>query len=175
MDDREELTEGKFEPEKHTRVQTGENGELRFQGLTQEEVEQRIADGQVNEIRDTSNRSIKDIVLGNTLTFFNFINIVLLVLVLSVHSYKNMLFIFIIIANTLIGIFQEVKAKLTLDKLKILTVSHADVIRDGRRKSAAVSELVKDDVIVLKSGGQIPADGVILDGEVDVNESLLTG
>lgn len=164
-----------FDPNKHTRVQTGANGELCFQGLTQAEVEARIADGQVNAIQDSSNRSVKDIVMGNTLTFFNFINIVLLALVLSVRSYKNMLFIFIIIANTLIGIFQEIKAKITLDKLKILTVSHVDVIRDGVKKSVTVSELVKDDVILLKSGGQIPADGVILDGEVDVNESLLTG
>lgn len=164
-----------FDPKKHTRVQTGVNGELCFQGLTQAEVEERIADGQVNAIQDSSNRSVKDIVMGNTLTFFNFINIVLLALVLSVRSYKNMLFIFIIIANTLIGIFQEIKAKITLDKLKILTVSHVDVIRDGVKKSVTVSELVKDDVILLKSGGQIPADGVILDGEVDVNESLLTG
>lgn len=164
-----------FDPKKHTRVQTGANGELCFQGLTQAEVEARIADGQVNAIQDSSNRSVKDIVMGNTLTFFNFINIVLLALVLSVRSYKNMLFIFIIIANTLIGIFQEIKVKITLDKLKILTVSHVDVIRDGVKKSVTVSELVKDDVILLKSGGQIPADGVILDGEVDVNESLLTG
>ena len=164
-----------FDPKKHTRVQTGANGELCFQGLTQAEVEARIADGQVNAIQDSSNRSVKDIVMGNTLTFFNFINIVLLALVLSVRSYKNMLFIFIIIANTLIGIFQEIKAKITLDKLKILTVSHVDVIRDGVKKSVTVSELVKDDVILLKSGGQIPADGVILDGEVDENESLLTG
>ena len=164
-----------FDPKKHTRVQTGANGELCFQGLTQAEVEARIADGQVNVIQDSSNRSVKDIVMGNTLTFVNFINIVLLALVLSVRSYKNMLFIFIIIANTLIGIFQEIKAKITLDKLKILTVSHVDVIRDGVKKSVTVSELVKDDVILLKSGGQIPADGVILDGEVDVNESLLTG
>ena len=164
-----------FDPKKHTRVQTGANGELCFQGLTQAEVEARIADGQVNAIQDSSNRSVKDIVMGNTLTFFNFINIVLLALVLSVRSYKNMLFIFIIIANTLMGIFQEIKAKITLDKLKILTVSHVDVIRDGVKKSITVSELVKDDVILLKSGGQIPADGVILDGEVDVNESLLTG
>lgn len=164
-----------FDPKKHTRVQTGANGELCFQGLTQAEVEARIADGQVNAIQDSSNRSVKDIVMGNTLTFFNCINIVLLALVLSVRSYKNMLFIFIIIANTLIGIFQEIKAKITLDKLKILTVSHVDVIRDGVKKSITVSELVKDDVILLKSGGQIPADGVILDGEVDVNESLLTG
>ena len=164
-----------FDPKKHTRVQTGANGELCFQGLTQAEVEERIADGQINAIQDSSNRSVKDIVMGNTLTFFNFINIVLLALVLSVRSYKNMLFIFIIIANTLIGIFQEIKAKITLDKLKILTVSHVDVIRDGVKKSVTVSELVKDDVILLKSGGQIPADGVILDGEVDVNESLLTG
>lgn len=164
-----------FDPKKHTRVQTGANGELCFQGLTQAEVEARIADGQVNAIQDSSNRSVKDIVMGNTLTFFNFINVVLLALVLSVRSYKNMLFIFIIIANTLVGIFQEIKAKITLDKLKILTVSHVDVIRDGVKKSVTVSELVKDDVILLKSGGQIPADGVILDGEVDVNESLLTG
>ena len=66
-----------FDPNKHTRVQTGANGELCFQGLTQAEVEERIADGQVNAIQDSSNRSVKDIVMGNTLTFFNFINIVL--------------------------------------------------------------------------------------------------
>ena len=145
-----------FDPKKHTRVQTGANGELCFQGLTQAEVEARIADGQVNAIQDSSNRSVKDIVMGNTLTFFNFINIVLLALVLSVRSYKNMLFIFIIIANTLIGIFQEIKAKITLDKLKILTVSHVDVIRDGVKKSVTVSELVKDDVTKLPESTLLP-------------------
>ena len=80
-----------FDPKKHTRVQTGANGELCFQGLTQAEVEARIADGQVNAIQDSSNRSVKDIVMGNTLTFFNFITIVLLALVSSVRSWVEKL------------------------------------------------------------------------------------
>ena len=98
-----------FDPKKHTRVQTGANGELCFQGLTQAEVEARIADGQVNAIQDSSNRSVKDIVMGNTLTFFNFINIVLLALVLSVRSYKNMAYC---------QDLQFIKRNLCLDLLK---------------------------------------------------------
>lgn len=164
-----------FDPSKHTKTVIAEDGSIQFQGLTKEQVDERAAKGQINVMSDSSSRTVKSIILENTLTFFNLINVILLVLVLSVRSFKNTLFIFIVIANTLIGIFQELKAKYTLDKLKILTVSRVDVIRDSKTESISVNEIVQDDVIILKSGSQIPADGVVLDGEADVNESLLTG
>ena len=154
---------------------TAEDGTVRYLGLTEAEVEERRANGQDNRIESSSNRSVKDIFRSNIFTFFNLINIILFVLVISVHSYKNMLFIFIAVANTAIGIFQELRAKRTLDRLRILTISHVETIRDGEKKRTPVNELVKDDLIILQTGNQIPADGTIVDGVLDVNESLLTG
>ena len=144
-------------------------------GLTKEQIQKRIEAGQVN-INDSPNtRSYKEIIRENTLTFFNFLNVVLLVLVLIVRSYKNSMFMGIIIINTVIGIIQEVRAKKTIDKLAILTASKVVVLRDGKKWSIPTEELVLDDVIFLKNGDQVPADAVILEGSVEVNESLLTG
>lgn len=144
-------------------------------GLTNEQVNERIAQGQVNVNENPNTRTYKQIILENTLTFFNFLNVVLLVLVLFVGSYKNSMFMGIILLNTVIGIFQEVRAKKTLDKLAILTASKAVVIRDGKQWSVPTDELVLDDVILLKSGNQVPADAKVLEGSLEVNESLLTG
>lgn len=152
-----------------------EDGSVRYLGLTEEEVARRQEKGEVNRIESSSNRTVKEIITSNIFTFFNFINIVLFVLVLSVRSYKNMLFILVAVANTAIGVFQELRAKKTLDKLKILTISHVEAIRGGEKKKVPVNELVKDDLIVLKAGNQVPADGIVLEGNLDVNESLLTG
>ena len=144
-------------------------------GLTKEQIEERIQAGQVNVSDSPNTRTYKQIVRENTLTFFNFLNVVLLVLILIVGSYKNSLFMGIIVINTVIGIVQEVRAKKTIDKLAILTASKAVVLRDGKKWSIPTEELVLDDVIYLKSGDQVPADAVILEGSVEVNESLLTG
>lgn len=144
-------------------------------GLTNEQVQERIAEGKVNFNENPNTRTYKQIVKENTLTFFNFLNAVLLVLVLFVGSYKNSMFVGIIIINTVIGIIQEIRAKKTIDKLAILTESKAVVLRDGKKWSISTEKLVLDDLIYLKTGEQIPADCRIIEGNFEVNESLLTG
>ena len=144
-------------------------------GLTDEQVNERIAEGKVNADENPNTRTYKQIVRENTLTFFNFLNLVLLVLVLMVGSYKNAFFVCIIIINTLIGIAQEIRAKKTIDKLAILTARKSVVIREGQKWTVPTEELVLDDVVCLKTGDQVPADARILEGSLEVNESLLTG
>ena len=144
-------------------------------GLTNEEVQERIAQGQVNNNENPNTRTYKQIILENTLTFFNFLNLVLLVLVLLVGSYKNSMFVGIIFINTVIGIIQEIRAKKTIDKLAILTESKTVVLREGKKWKISTEKLVVDDVIFLKAGEQVPADAKILEGSLEVNESLLTG
>ena len=144
-------------------------------GLTNEQVQERIAEGKVNVNENPNTRTYKQIILENTLTFFNFLNIALLVLVLFVRSYKNSMFMGIILINTVIGIIQEVRAKKTIDKLAILTESKTVVLREGKKWSISTEKLVLDDLIFLKTGDQVPADVKVLEGTVEVNESLLTG
>ena len=144
-------------------------------GLTNEEVQERIAQGQVNNNENPNTRTYKQIIMENTLTFFNFLNLVLLVLVLLVGSYKNSMFVGIIFINTVIGIIQEVRAKKTIDKLAILTESKTVVLREGKKWKISTEKLVVDDLIFLKAGEQVPADAKILEGSLEVNESLLTG
>ena len=98
-----------------------------------------------------------------------------MILVLLVGSYKNSMFVMIIVINTVIGIFQEIRAKKTIDKLAILTESKAVVLREGKKWTISTEELVLDDLIYLKTGEQVPADAIILEGSLEVNESLLTG
>lgn len=144
-------------------------------GLTNEQVQERIAEGKVNVNENPNTRTYKQIILENTLTFFNFLNIALLVLVLFVRSYKNSMFMGIIVINTVIGIIQEIRAKKTIDKLAILTESKTVVLREGKKWSISTEKLVLDDLIFLKTGDQVPADVKVLEGTVEVNESLLTG
>ncbi|MEI3412417.1 MAG: HAD-IC family P-type ATPase [Blautia sp.] len=110
-----------------------------------------------------------------SLHFFNFLNLALMIMVLLVGSYKNSMFMGIIVINTVIGIVQEVRAKKTLDKLAILTESKAVVLREGKKWSISTEKLVMDDILYLKTGDQIPADSKVLEGSIEVNESLLTG
>lgn len=144
-------------------------------GLTNEQVQERIAEGKVNVNENPNTRTYKQIILENTLTFFNFLNIALLVLVLFVRSYKNSMFMGIILISTVIGIIQEIRAKKTIDKLAILTESKTVVLREGKKWSISTEKLVLDDLIFLKTGDQVPADVKVLEGTVEVNESLLTG
>lgn len=144
-------------------------------GLTDEQVKERIEAGQVNADENPNTRTYKQIIKENTLTFFNFLNLVLLVLVLMVGSFKNAFFVCIIIINTLIGIAQEIRAKKTIDKLAILTAKKSVVIREGKKWTVPTEELVLDDLVCLKTGDQVPADAKILEGSLEVNESLLTG
>lgn len=149
--------------------------EVKMTGLTNEQVQERIAEGKVNANESPNTRTYKQIILENTLTFFNFLNLVLLVLVLFVRSYKNSMFVGIILINTVIGIVQEIRAKKTIDRLAILTESKTVVLRDGKKWTISTEKLVLDDLIFLKTGDQVPADAKVLEGSVEVNESLLTG
>ena len=144
-------------------------------GLTNEQIQERIAQGKVNVSDNLNTRTYKQIILENTLTFFNFLNIVLSALVILVGSFKNSLFIGIILINTVIGIIQEIRAKKTLDKLAILTENKTVVLREGKKWRIATEKLVIDDIIFLKTGDQVPADAQVLEGNLEVNESLLTG
>ena len=149
--------------------------EVTMTGLTNEQVQQRIEEGKVNANENPNTRSYKQIVRENVLTFFNFLNLVLMVMVLMVGSFKNSMFMGIIVINTVIGIVQEIRAKKTLDKLAILTESKAVVLREGKKWSISTEKLVLDDILYLKTGDQIPADAKVLEGNIEVNESLLTG
>lgn len=149
--------------------------EVMMTGLTNEQVQQRIEEGKINVNENPNTRSYKQIVRENVLTFFNFLNLALMIMVLLVGSYKNSMFMGIIVINTVIGIVQEVRAKKTLDKLAILTESKAVVLREGKKWSISTEKLVLDDILYLKTGDQIPADSKVLEGSIEVNESLLTG
>ena len=149
--------------------------EVTMTGLTNEQVQQRIEEGKVNVNENPNTRSYKQIVRENVLTFFNFLNLALMIMVLLVGSYKNSMFMGIIVINTVIGIIQEVRAKKTLDKLAILTESKAVVLREGKKWTISTEKLVLDDILFLKTGDQVPADAKVLEGSIEVNESLLTG
>lgn len=144
-------------------------------GLTEAEVQERIAAGQTNRADITTEKTTKQIILSNTLTYFNLIFLVLAILLIIAGSFRNLTFLPVVIANTVIGIVQELRAKKTLDKMNMLHAPHAIVLRDGRQIQIASADLVKDDVILLRAGNQICADACVLQGSVAVNESLLTG
>lgn len=148
---------------------------MKVQGLTQQQVQERIEKGQINRAMKDISKSYCQIFFNHIITFFNFVNILLLLLVISTGHYKNMLFIFVIIFNTCAGIFQEIKAKRTLDRLSIVVRSHVDVLRGQTVSSVAVDEIVLDDCLILRNKDQVPADCIVLAGMVEVNESLLTG
>lgn len=144
-------------------------------GLTAAEVAERVARGDVNADVDVKTRSVRQIVRENICTLFNAINVILAVFVLFTGSYKNMLFMIVIVCNIVIGIVQEIRSKITTDRLSIVAGSQATVIRDGERVEVALHDIVRDDLVVLGRGDQVPADAVVVSGEADVNESLLTG
>lgn len=146
-----------------------------LRGLSKEEVEERFIEGFVNKTDISTEKSAKEIVKSNVFTYFNFIFLVITILLCVVGSFRNLTFLPIIIGNTLIGIIQELRAKKVLDKMSLLNAPHAIVIRDGEQKKILSEQLVKDDVILLTAGTQICADAVVLEGTIQVNESLLTG
>lgn len=144
-------------------------------GLMPEQVSQRLDEGLDNKPVESPSKSIKEIISENVFTYFNFIFFILACLLIFVGSYRDMTFIPIIIANTLIGIFQELRSKKTLDKLTMLNAPVTSVIRGGQEITVQSQGLVLDDIAVFRAGNQISADAIILDGTVSVNESLLTG
>ena len=144
-------------------------------GLTDAEVRQRIEQGLVNHNSDIKSKSIKRIVLENLITPFNILNFVLAVLILIVGSYKNLLFMGVIICNIFIGTVQEIRAKKTIDKLSLISEPKAHVIRNGIKQEIAIHDIVMDDITFLGAGNQVCSDAVVIEGECEVNESLLTG
>ena len=144
-------------------------------GLTDKMVKKRIEKGQVNYIKDKSNQSVFEIIFKNLFTYFNLIFGVLATLLIIVGSYRNLTFLPVVIINVLIGIYQQLRAKKTLDKLALMDIKEYTTIRNGKEEKILSTKLVLDDVIKLENGQQIPADAVVLSGEAYVNESLLTG
>jgi len=144
-------------------------------GLTTSQAEDKLLRGYGNTQVDNTQKTTKDILKENIFTYFNFIFFILAILLIIAGSFNSLTFLPVIIANTLIGIVQELKAKKILDNLSVLNEQNAQVIRDGEEQTIPVGRLVMDDIIVLRSGNQIPADAVVVSGEVNVNEALLTG
>ena len=152
-----------------------DSNSINIMGLTDEEVRQRVEEGLTNRADISTDKTTKEIVISNVFTYFNLIFLVITILLIMVGSFRNLTFLPIIIGNTVIGIVQEIRAKKTLEKMSLLNAPHADVIRNGSVKQISTEELVKDDVILLTAGKQICADAVVISGNIQVNESLLTG
>ena len=148
---------------------------INITGLTDEEVRQRVEEGLTNRADISTDKTTKEIVISNVFTYFNLIFLVITILLIMVGSFRNLTFLPIIIGNTVIGIVQEIRAKKTLEKMSLLNAPRADVIRNGSVKQISTEKLVKDDVILLTAGKQICADAVVISGNIQVNESLLTG
>ena len=145
-------------------------------GLTKAEVEKRIHLGQVNIINNSISKSKKEIVMTHTLTYFNFLNLFLGVLVIISGQFKNITFMGVIIVNSLIGIAQEFKVKKLIDKLSVITASKAKVIRDGALFQIPITQVVMDDLMIVENGDQVCSDAVVLQSDgMEVNESMLTG
>ena len=146
-----------------------------IKGLTHEEVEEKIKQGKSNKVKIKTNESIFKILRKNIFTYFNFIFLILTILLITSHSYRNLTFLGIIITNILIGIIQQIRSKITLDKLSLLDKNKYIVIRDGKEEEIDSDNLVEGDFIILEAGKQIPADAEVVSGKIYVNESLLTG
>lgn len=144
-------------------------------GLTSVEVEHRIQAGEVNKAVDDQFKTNKQIIRENLFTYFNLIFLVLSILLVVVGAYKDLTFLPVIILNTVIGIVQEIRAKKILSKLNVMNTTDIMALRDGQEVKISIENLVKDDIVLLKTGDQIPADGHVIKGNIRVNESLLTG
>mgnify|MGYP004509168711 FL=1 len=144
-------------------------------GLSKDEVKERKLKGLVNYDTTAPSKSVKQILFENTFTLFNFINIILAILIILVGSYRNLLFLGVVICNTLISSVQEIRAKKTVDKLSIIASSKAKVIRDGIKQEININDVVLDDIIIYELGNQIIADSKIIEGSCEVNESFITG
>lgn len=146
-----------------------------IKGLTHEEVEEKIKQGKSNKVKIKTNESILKILRKNIFTYFNFIFLILTILLITSHSYRNLTFLGIIITNILIGIIQQIRSKITLDKLSLLDKNKYTVIRERKEEEIDSDNLVEGDFIILEAGKQIPADAEVVSGKIYVNESLLTG
>lgn len=146
------------------------------QGLSNEQVLQRIAEGQTNNQTKKYSKTYKSIFISNICTFFNLMCLLCAIaLALSDAPISQYLFVLIFVSNIIIGIYQEIRSKLKIDKLTILTSPIANVIRNGAECEVPIRDIVLDDILLLQTGQQVPADCILIDGIVEVNESLLTG
>ena len=144
-------------------------------GLNKEQVEKRKQEDLWNKDTSVPTKSIKRILYDNFFTLFNFLNLFLAIAIFITGSYKNMLFLFIVIFNTAISTIQEIHSKRVVDKLAVMATSKAKVIREGKKEEISIHEIVLDDIIEFHTGNQIPTDSILLEGEVLVNESFITG
>ncbi|WP_242939969.1 cation-translocating P-type ATPase [Ruminococcus flavefaciens] len=145
------------------------------EGLTSAQVKERAEAGQDNKPVESPSKTVKEIIADNVLTYFNLIFVILSVLLVVVGFYRDLTFMPIIIANALIGIIQEMRSKSVLDKIKVLNAPVTTVVREGQIMTVPSKDLVIDDIVIFKAGNQISADAIVVDGNVSVNESLLTG
>ena len=145
------------------------------QGLSQEQVRQRTEEGWTNEAVTASSKTVGQIIKSNLFTYYNLIFTILAILIIAAGSLRNLTFLPVVLANLLIGIIQELRAKKILDELTMLSAPKADVVRDGVAAEVPVETLVLDDIVRFRAGDQICADAILMDGSVLVNESLLTG
>ena len=144
-------------------------------GLSNKQVNERIQKNLINHDTTVPTKSIKLILYENFFTLFNILNLILAIAIFAVGSYKNMLFLFIVIINTAISTIQEIHSKRVVDKLSLMATSKVNVIRDSKKQNISIYELVLDDIVEFNTGNQIPTDSIIQDGEVLVNESFITG
>lgn len=144
-------------------------------GLTKRQVERRIKNGDVNRTSCSTTKTIPQIIKTNLFTLFNLINFVLAMMLIWVESYENTIFVLVAAINLIIGIVNEIRAKIVIDKLSLLVSNKALVIRDGHEEEIDMNDVVLDDIIILNSGCQVVVDSVVLDGEVEVNQSFVTG
>lgn len=144
-------------------------------GLTDAQIQERVEHGYTNCSVNPPSKSVGQIILSNVFTFFNLLYFFLAACILFVGSYQNLMFMVIILANMGIGIFQELRAKKTIDKLTLLSAPKATVIRNHEEQEVSTEDLVLDDIVIFSAGNQICADAIVLEGEVQVNESLITG
>lgn len=144
-------------------------------GLSAKQVQEHALHGWTNTAVEAPSKSVREIVHSNVFTYFNLIFATIAVLLILVGSFRDLTFLPVIIANTLIGIIQEIRSKRTLDKLNVLNAPHAKVVRDGNVLDIPAEQLVLDDIVIFGAGNQICADAIVATGEVQVNESLLTG
>ncbi len=147
-------------------------------GLNSYQVNERTLNGLTNTTNKQYSKSYLNIFIGNICTFFNLLGIIVFIAMLTIGSHAKLsdyFFVVFYVANISIGIFQEIRAKRCIDKLSILNIKTTKVIRDGQTLEISSSEIVRDDVLLLGIGNQIPTDSIILSGNVEVNESLLTG
>lgn len=144
-------------------------------GLINEQVEERKINNLTNKVMDCNKKTNRQIIKENLLTYFNIIFLVLSILVILTGSYRNLTFLPVVIINTIIGIVQEIRSKNTLAKIKMIHEPQTKVIRNGKKENIASQKIVLDDLAVFSNGNQITADGIVVDGNIKVNESLLTG